>query len=82
MTNAPASLYRRDGRIIDHAVLAVDLILPESVVTLPIHPDAAAELAGEVVTTDVGFISPFRAAERIAKTFLRELKHQAPTADA
>ena len=82
VTNAPPSLRRRDRSIIDHPVLAVDLILPESVVTLPIHPDAAAELAGEVVTTDVGFISPFRAAERIAKTFLRELKHQAPTADA
>ncbi len=82
VTNAPASLHRIDGTPIDHSVAAADLILPESVVTLPIHPDAVAELAGEVPSTGAGFISPFRAAEAIAKTFLRALKQHSHAHDA
>ncbi|MFM7133837.1 MAG: DNA topoisomerase, partial [Planctomycetota bacterium] len=64
--NAPATLRRRDGRDAEAGTPVADLILPESVVTLPIHPDASKpDEAGAV-----GTISPYRAAESIAAPFI------------
>jgi DNA topoisomerase-1 len=66
--NAPAELQRRDGRLIEAGVPVGDLILPESVVVLPTHPDADKPIEG------VGAISPYRAAEAIAEPFVGELR--------
>jgi DNA topoisomerase-1 len=68
-TNAPATLARRDGSAIDAGTPVAGLILPESVVTLPIHPDAGRDAAGSP-----GTLSPYRAAERIAEPFVRTLR--------
>jgi DNA topoisomerase-1 len=65
LTNAPAQICRRDGTAIAAGTAARDLILPESVVVLPIHP--------EPIPTDAGVLSPYRAAEIIAKPFVEEL---------
>ncbi len=64
--NAPAVLCRRDGSAIAAGTPSRDLILPESVVVLPIHP--------EPIPTDSGAESPYRAAERIAEPFVHELR--------
>ncbi len=65
LTNAPAQVCRRDGTAIAAGTPARDLILPESVVVLPIHP--------EPIPTDAGVLSPYRAAEIIARPFVEEL---------
>ena len=67
--NAPATLCRRDGTPIDGGTAVQDLILPESVVTLPIHPDSVKEAAGTQVAELV--LPPYRAAEVIAARVLR-----------
>ncbi len=64
--NAPPVLRRRDGRTIDGGTPVADLILPESIVTLPEHPDAARPLA----RGSEGTLSPYRAAEVIAARVL------------
>jgi len=56
--NAPATLRRRDGRAIEGGTPVQDLILPESVVRLPVHPESGSE-AGAM-------LSPYRSAEAIA----------------
>jgi DNA topoisomerase-1 len=67
--NAPAVLKRRDGRPIDGGTPVQELILPESVVTLPLHPDAGTPgPGGEVV------LSPYRTAELIAASELQAMK--------
>ena len=68
--NAPATLRRRDGRAIDGGVPVAELILPESVVTLPLHADAAKP----VVAGSSGTLSPYRAAEAIAAPFVKHLR--------
>jgi DNA topoisomerase-1 len=73
--NAPATLRRRDGSEIEAGVPVVDLILPESVVTLPIHPDSLVEPpAAADADVKSGILSPYRAAERIAEPFVRTLR--------
>ncbi|MEY3022804.1 MAG: topoisomerase 1, partial [Planctomycetota bacterium] len=64
--NAPPVLRRRDGRTIDGGTPVADLVLPESIVTLPDHPDAATPLAPGAEGTR----SPYRAAEEIARRVL------------
>ena len=67
--NAPAVLKRRDGRPIDGGTPVQDLILPESVVTLPVHAEAGTSgPGGEIV------LSPYRTAELIAASELRAMK--------
>jgi DNA topoisomerase-1 len=66
--NTPPALRRRDGRTIDGGTPVQDLILPESVVTLPVHGDAKAEAAGGKATEQL--LSPYRTGEAIAKRIL------------
>ena len=70
--NAPATLRRRDGRAIEGGVPVQDLILPESVVTLPVHADAEREASGAMTAEAV--LSPYRSAESIAARVLVTLK--------
>lgn len=69
--NAPKALTRRDGSLIDGGTPVQDLILPESVVTLPVHADAANAVAG-ARSTD-GLLSPYRSAEVIAARTIAEV---------
>ena len=76
--NAPSALCRRDGSAIEAGTPVVDLILPESVVTLPIHPEGSAPVAaGAVRDPKSGVLSPYRAAELIAEPFVRSLRESA-----
>jgi hypothetical protein len=50
-----------------------DLILPESVVTLPIHADADRPPTDGDAT---GFLAPYRAAEAIAEPYVRHLRER------
>jgi DNA topoisomerase-1 len=68
-TNAPAALKRRDGRLVEGGTPVAELILPESVVTLPIHPDANKPAPLGDAT---GLLSPYRAAEAIAAPFVQQ----------
>ncbi len=68
--NAPATLCRKDGSAIPGGTAVEELILPESVVTLPIHQDAVQEASGAKSTETV--LPPYRAAEEIAARTLRE----------
>jgi DNA topoisomerase-1 len=68
--NAPATLRRRDGRAIDGGTPVTELILPESVVTLPLHADSAKTVA----LGEPGTLSPYRAAEVIAAPFVKHLR--------
>ena len=69
--NAPGELRRRDGRLIEAGTPVTELILPESVVTLPVHADASKPPpAGEAT----GYLAPYRAAEAIAEPFLHDLR--------
>jgi DNA topoisomerase-1 len=63
--NAPAVLKRRDGTPIDGGTPVQDLILPESVVTLPVHPEAGLPGPG-----GEALLSPYRSAELIAASEL------------
>ena len=56
--NAPAALKRRDGSLIEGGTPVQDLILPESVVRLPVHPEAGS--------AKDAMLSPYRSAEAIA----------------
>ena len=76
--NAPAVLRRRDGRAIEGGLPVVDLILPESVVTLPVHGDAEREAAGAMTAESV--LSPYRAAESIAARVLAVIAPRKPGA--
>jgi DNA topoisomerase-1 len=69
--NAPGELRRRDGRLIEAGTPVTDLILPESVVTLPVHADASSPPPAGDAT---GYLAPYRAAELIAAPFLRDLR--------
>ncbi len=62
--NAPATLCHRDGTPVIGGTPAADLILPESVVTLPVHADFREDQPQP--KTGEGFIAPYRAAEIIA----------------
>ena len=63
--NLPKMPTHRDGRPVEAGVPVADLILPESVVRLDVHPDAAG---GEQP------ISPYRASEAIAAPFVAHLR--------
>ena len=76
--NAPKPLRRRDGRLIDGGTPVQELILPESVVTLPIHPDATQEAAG--AKTAEALLSPYRTAEVIAARVLGPASKRAKSA--
>ena len=67
--NAPKPLKRRDGRLIEGGTPVQELILPESVVTLPVHPDAAQEAQG--TKRAEALLSPYRTAEAIAEAVLK-----------
>ena len=71
--NAPGELRRRDGRLIEAGTPVTDLILPESVVTLPIHADADRPPTDGDAT---GFLAPYRAAEAIAEPYVRHLRER------
>ena len=58
-------LKRRDGTPIDGGTPVQDLILPESVVTLPVHPEAGLPGPG-----GEALLSPYRSAELIAASEL------------
>ncbi len=59
--NKPETIRRRDGSAIEGGTPVTDLILPESVVTLPIHPDAR-----RTEDPEAAMLSPYRTAEQIA----------------
>jgi DNA topoisomerase-1 len=71
--NAPGELRRRDGRLIEAGTPVTELILPESVVTLPIHPDADRPPVDGDAT---GYLAPYRAAEAIAEPYVRHLRER------
>ena len=74
-SNAPAVLCRRDGSAVEAGTPVADLILPESVVTLPLHADSAKPVAKDAETDPKsGVLSPYRAAEVIAEPFVRTLR--------
>ena len=74
-SNAPATLCRRDGSAVEAGTPVADLILPESVVTLPVHPESATPVAADAERDPKsGVLSPYRAAELIAEPFVRSLR--------
>ena len=76
-SNAPAELRRRDGSMIEAGTPVADLILPESVVTLPLHPDADRPApAGSATDPKSGVLAPYRAAEIIAAPFVADLRRK------
>jgi DNA topoisomerase-1 len=76
--NAPSTLCRRDGSAIEAGTPVTELILPESVVTLPIHADSGKPIAADAARNpQAGILSPYRAAEMIAEPFVRTLREPA-----
>jgi DNA topoisomerase-1 len=66
----PAVLTRQDGSLIEEGTPIEELFLPGTLVSLPMHPDAAkAPQPGEE-----GFISPYRAAEGVGRRAFPEFR--------
>ena len=63
--------------MIEAGTPVADLILPESVVTLPLHPDADRPApAGSATDPKSGVLAPYRAAEIIAAPFVADLRRK------